>query len=525
MLFNSYGFILFFLPACLLGYFVLGRSGSSRLAFGWLVGCSLLFYGAWNVAYPFVLLGSVGFNFFMGQRLTKKSGGPFSPRMLLGLGVGGNLLLLGYCKYANFFIESIASFWAPGFSSVQVLLPLAVSFFTFQQIAYLIDTAQGKIECHGFLDYLLFVSFFPKLTAGPIVTYGEMFPQLRRPDICRFRSENLAVGVTIFSLGLFKKVIVAEQAARYVNPLFGAALSGVHCSFFEAWGGVLAYSFQIYFDFSGYSDMAIGLARMFGFVLPENFNSPYKSRSITEFWRCWHISLSNFLKRYIYIPLGGNRLGSIRKHLNLMVTMLLAGAWHGAGWTFVVWGGVHGAFLVINNIWSGWHEVLAKRWSLLRGGRTYDRFACLITFLTVSIAWVFFRAENMETALSVLGSLFGTHGFAMPYDFQGKLNTFFNAGDMLAAMGIPFTSANGLLEKKQLVLLALMGGTVGLFPNTQQLMELSQPCLNVTASPLTNLWGFLRWRPNTPFLFITLIVFLIGFLAITQKSEFIYFRF
>ena len=524
MLFNSYGFILFFLPICLLGYFLLGRKGGSRLAFAWLAGCSLLFYGAWNVAYPFILLGSVGFNFFLGQRLAKKGGNPFSRKMLLGLGIGGNLLLLGYCKYVNFFIESISSFWSPNFSSLQVMLPLAVSFFSFQQIAYLVDSAQGKTEAHTFLDYLLFVSFFPKLTAGPIVTYGEMFPQLTRPDICRFRPENLAVGLTIFSVGLFKKVIVAEQAARYANPLFGAAFNGVSTSFFEAWGGVLAYSFQIYFDFSGYSDMAIGLARMFGFVLPENFNSPYKSRSITEFWRCWHISLSNFLKRYIYIPLGGNRLGSIRKHLNLMITMVLAGAWHGAGWTFVVWGGMHGAFLVINNIWHGWHQAIASRWRVLRGG-AYDRFACLVTFLAVSVAWVFFRAENMATSFSVLGSLFGRHGFAMPYDFQEKLNAFLKIGDLLAALGVPFTSAHGLLEKKQLVLLALMGGAVSLLPNTQQIMELAKPGLNITASPLPGRLGFARWRPNNIFLLITLVLFLVSFLTITQKSEFIYFRF
>lgn len=524
MLFNSYGFILFFLPTCLLGYFLLGQRGGSRWAFSWLAGCSLLFYGAWNVAYPLVLMGSIAFNFFMGQKIAKNSVELFSRKMLLGIGVVGNLLLLGYCKYANFFIDSIASFLSPGISSLQVMLPLAVSFFSFQQIAYLFDSSQGKTKGHNFLDYLLFVSFFPKLTAGPIVTYGEMFPQLTSPDIYRFRSENLAVGLTLFSLGLFKKMIVAEQAARYANPLFAATLNGVQSSFFEAWGGVLAYSFQIYFDFSGYSDMAIGIARMFGFILPENFNSPYKSRSITEFWRCWHISLSNFLKRYIYIPLGGNRLGSIRKHVNLLITMLLAGAWHGAGWTFVVWGGVHGAFLVINNIWHGWHQALSSRWRLLRGG-AYDRFACLVTFLTVSVAWVFFRAENMETSFSVLGSLFGRQGFAMPYDFQEKLNTFFKTGDLLAAMGISFTSTHGLLEKKQLVLLALMGGAVSFLPNTQQIMELSKPCLNVTALPLGDRFGFMRWRPNALFLLIALMLFLTSFLAITQKSEFIYFRF
>lgn len=341
MLFNTYEFILAFLPISVLAFYLIGKLIGNRAAVASLILASLFFYGWWNPAYLTLIGASILVNYGLGQRLRLANyhsrSAMKSATLMAGIVI--NLGLLGYFKYMNFFVDTAADLFGTGFTLERIVLPLAISFFTFQQITYLVDTSRGLAEEYGFLHYTLFVTFFPQLIAGPIVHHSEMMPQFVRKDLCKFRHRNLAIGMSIFALGLFKKVIIADNVAVFGTPVFDAANAGVTLSFIEAWGGALAYTFQLYFDFSGYSDMALGLARMFGIRLPLNFNSPYKAVNIVEFWRRWHMTLSRFLRDYLYIQLGGNRKGVTRRHANLMATMLFGGLWHGAGWTYVAWGG------------------------------------------------------------------------------------------------------------------------------------------------------------------------------------------
>ena len=291
MLFNSYTFIFLFLPTVLLGFHLIGKQGHHRVAIAWLVGASLFFYGWWNPAYLGLMLVSIFFNYGIGVSL---GGAPKQPnkKPILIFGVIVNLGLLAYFKYANFFVDNLNNIAGTDIVLEQIILPLAISFFTFQQIAYLVDAWRGETKEYNFLHYCLFVTFFPQLIAGPIVHHKEMLPQFAKDVVYKLRSKHLAIGLTIFAIGLFKKVVLADGISVYASPVFDAAEAGVVLTFFEAWGGSLAYTFQLYFDFSGYSDMAIGIARMFGIRLPLNFNSPYKATSIIDFWRKWHITLS-----------------------------------------------------------------------------------------------------------------------------------------------------------------------------------------------------------------------------------------
>ncbi len=313
MLFNSYEFIFLFLPITLLGFHLIGKHEHYRIAIAWLVGASLFFYGWWNPAYLGLILFSILFNYSIGVLLGNSPGNKLSKKTILTIGVSINLLVLGYYKYANFFVDTLNALNSTNIVLYEVILPLAISFFTFQQITYLVDSYRGQTKEYKFLHYCLFVTFFPQLIAGPIVHHKEMLPQFANNIVYKIRSKNLAIGITIFALGLFKKVVLADGVSVYSTPVFDAAESGVILTFFEAWAGALAYTFQLYFDFSGYSDMAIGIARMFGILLPLNFNSPYKSTSIIDFWRRWHITLSRFLRDYLYIPLGGNKKGKLRR--------------------------------------------------------------------------------------------------------------------------------------------------------------------------------------------------------------------
>ena len=324
---------------------------SSRQALLWLSLASLFFYGYWNPKYLLLLAGSVLANYLIGLKIRSLSGQRSQAKLLATLGIVLNLGLIGYYKYAGFFVEEIAAIVNQDWSVDSIILPLAISFFTFQQIAYLVDCFQNKVKSHSFLEYLIFVTFFPQLIAGPIVHQADMLSQFRSANSHRRNIDFLATGITIFALGLFKKVIIADNLSAFATPLFSEAMDGTILSFAEAWTAALSWTFQLYFDFSGYSDMAIGLALMFGIVLPVNFASPYKATSIIEFWRCWHITLSNFLRDYLYIPLGGNRNGQLARYRNLGLTMLLGGLWHGAGWTYVIWGGLHGLYLTINHLW------------------------------------------------------------------------------------------------------------------------------------------------------------------------------
>ena len=411
MLFNSIEFIFVFLPVVLLVFYMIGSYGNHRIAISWLVGASLFFYGWWNPAYLGLILASILFNYAMGAALVSRNDRPHAP-YLLALGVACNLAILAYYKYANFFVDNLNMLSGSSYHLETIILPLAISFFTFQQITFLVDASRGETREYNFLHYSLFVTFFPQLIAGPIVHHREMLPQFAKDSIYRVNQSNLAIGIAIFLLGLFKKVVLADGVAAYATPVFAAAESGEIITFFEAWAGALAYTFQLYFDFSGYSDMAIGIARMFNIRLPVNFNSPYKAVNIIEFWRRWHMTLSRFLRDYLYFPLGGNRKGQPRRYVNLMVTMLLGGLWHGAGWTFVAWGFMHGLFLVINHAWHGLRRLFrSEPGSLGLPGRGV---AWLVTFLSVVVSWVMFRAESFESATVILQGMAGMNGFVLP---------------------------------------------------------------------------------------------------------------
>ncbi len=417
MLFNSVEFIFGFVPAVLLGFFLLARF-SRAVALGWLTAASLFFYGWWNPAWLPLLLASMAFNFTVGRALASAP-----QRRWLWLGIGVNLALLTHYKYAGFFHYTLMlalEGGAPAASAPALPdLPLGISFFTFTQIAFLVDVHQRKAADFNPVRYGLFVTYYPHLIAGPILHHREMMPQFERPEIFRFNPAWLAAGITIFVLGLFKKTVLADRFAGLAHNTFTAAAAGDQpIGFFEAWGAALSYTLQLYFDFSGYSDMAIGLALMIGMQLPLNFHSPYKARSITEFWHRWHMTLSRFLRDYLYIPLGGNRRGPLRRYTNLMLTMLLGGLWHGAGWTFVAWGALHGALLVLHGLWRSAVVLLpvVTRPGLLHraGARAFSLAGWLLTFFAVVVGWVIFRAADLPAALAILHGMAGLNGAQLP---------------------------------------------------------------------------------------------------------------
>ena len=351
MLFNSYLFLFGFLPVTLVGFALLSWLSARRLGFLWLVICSAAYYGYWSWWYLQLLLISMSVNYLIatlwlcrGSRRIRKMG--------LIFGLVFNLSVLGYFKYTNLFISTVDALTDRGIPLRNIVLPLGISFFTFQKIAYLVDVYRGRGYSRNFLDYCLFVVFFPQLIAGPIVHPREILPQFSRRKAFGITAKNLSIGFTIFFFGLAKKVLIADSLSPTASSVFDGAAAGHLPGLTNAWLGTLAYTLQLYFDFSGYTDMAIGLARIFGVRLPINFNSPYQSTSIVDFWRRWHITLSRFLRDYLYIPFGGNRRGKTRRYLNLMITMLLGGLWHGANWTFLFWGGLHGAYLCVNHAWA-----------------------------------------------------------------------------------------------------------------------------------------------------------------------------
>ena len=413
MLFNSYEFIFVFLPITFFIYFYLNHKRLTIASKGFLVFSSLFFYSWWNIAYLPLILLSMLFNYLIGNSLNKdgnenKIGNKktFSKKSILIFGIVSNLALLGYFKYADFFIENFNFISGSNVNLLHMVLPLAISFFTFQQIAYLVDSYRGETKEYDFLNYALFVTFFPQLIAGLIVHHKEMMPQFASKWNMVKNYRNIALGLFIFSIGLFKKVVIADTFAVWATAGFDTATT---LNFFEAWATSLSYTFQLYFDFSGYTDMAIGIALLFNIKLPINFNSPYKALSIQDFWRRWHITLSRFLRDYIYIPLGGNKKGNFRTYTNLMATFILGGFWHGAGWTFLFWGFLHGLSLAIHRLWQ---TLGFKMWTWL---------AWLITFNFVNIAWVFFRAKEWDDALRILSSMFSLDNIVIDMKFKEKL--------------------------------------------------------------------------------------------------------
>lgn len=385
MLFNSQAFVLGFLPAVLAAYYAV-RTAAARQAV--LVVASLLFYAGWDLRFVPALAGLTVANWLVAQWW----GAVRRDAVLLG-GVALNLLVLGVCKYANFVGANVAALLGTGFTPWDIVLPLGVSFFTFQKISYLVDLRRGDRHVYGLLEFAAFVTFFPQLIAGPLVRHNEMIPQFARDPRGPEVWENLSRGAVLFLIGFAKKVGVADTAAQTADAVFG---TGAPVGMAAAWAGIGAYGLQILFDFSGYSDMAIGLGRMFGLRLPFNFDAPYRAASIREFWRRWHITLSRFLRDYVYIPMGGNRGGHAAR--NVVATMLLGGLWHGAAWTFVAWGGAHGVALAVNGAWArrGWRMPAPLGWAL--------------TLLFVLAAWVLFRAPDFPAALRVYAGALGLAG-------------------------------------------------------------------------------------------------------------------
>jgi alginate O-acetyltransferase complex protein AlgI len=400
MLFNSLVFLFIYAPIAIAGFYLLGARRPA-LAVAWLGLMSLLFYAAWYPLHTLILLSSITANFFAGILISRA--GPRRAVMLAAVAL--NLLALCYYKYFGFFGSAASAALGLHWSIGEIALPLGVSFFTFTQIAYLVDTYEGKVKEHNFSRYLLFVTYFPHLVAGPIIHHKDVMTQFARAETFRFNEVNFGLGCCIFIIGLFKKVVIADNVALMVGPVFALAEAGAPLAAAHAWAGALAYTLQLYFDFSGYSDMAIGLSMMLNVRLPFNFDSPYQARSIIDFWRRWHISLSTFLRDYLYIPLGGNRLGNGRRYLNMGITMLLGGLWHGAGWTFIVWGALHGAYLSLNHLW----RERGPRSPALQG-RAFSAFGWLLTMLAVILAWVFFRAQTLGGALHLLGAMAGQAG-------------------------------------------------------------------------------------------------------------------
>jgi alginate O-acetyltransferase complex protein AlgI len=460
MLFNSYGFIYLFLPIVLLGFFLLARV-SHTYAAAWLAAASLFFYGYWNPAYIGLLLGSIVFNYAFGLWIAKAGvrHDVSGKKRLMIVAISANLLLLCYYKYANFFLNNINSAANTHFSFGEIILPLGISFFTFTQIAFLVDTYQDKVKEYNFIHYTLFVTYFPHLIAGPVLHHKEMMPQFAHTATYRIDWNNVASGLMLFTLGLCKKVLMADALAPYVNSVFNGVqhglATGILPTTYEAWAGALAYTLQIYFDFSGYTDMALGIALMFGIRLPINFNSPYKASSIIEFWRRWHMTLSRFLRDYLYIPLGGNRSGILRRYLHLMVTMLLGGLWHGAGWTFVLWGALHGAYLTINHLWREAFPERLLRWtpswlSSLTGAS--------FTFIAVVTAWILFRSSDLVQASTILKAMYGVD--ARPINFDAVLH-----GQLLPTTNL-FEHTSGR-DLSRLLVVGLIW--VWFFPNSTQL--------------------------------------------------------
>ncbi|GMR15826.1 MAG: MBOAT family protein [Gammaproteobacteria bacterium] len=512
MLFNSYEFIFIFLPVTLLAYVAIVKFGSRRISFVWLIAASLFFYGWWNPAYLGLIMGSMFFNYSIGTLLST-DGNTKKRKLLLISGISTNLLLLAYYKYANFFIDNINIVFSVNWNVEHIILPLAISFFTFQQITYLVDTYRGETREYNFLQYALFVSFFPQLIAGPIVHHREMMPQFSKMESFSLKYEYVAVGLSIFFLGLFKKVVLADSLSPYTIEIFSAASRGEILSFFEAWKGSLAYTFQLYFDFSGYSDMAIGLAFLFGIRLPLNFNSPYKATSIIDFWRRWHMTLSRFLKDYLYVPLGGSRKGTSRRYVNLMITMLLGGLWHGAGWTFVIWGGLHGIYLVANHAWRNFKKILSMPAIHNRFTRFFSR---LITFLAVVVAWVYFRADNIDTANLMVKSLFGQGGIVWPEDVRSQLGVF---ADVFSSWGMQYHYVEYFNGIENLLLMLVLMLFVWFVPNLQQLF-VRYPAIIDSLQP-----GSIQWRPNKKWNLFIILISVVSILKLGQVSEFLYFQF
>jgi len=495
MLFNSFEFILLFLPLVLIGYYLLNRSANASISKIWLVFCSLFFYSWWNISYLPLLLISIIYNYCTGILLGNSKSG----RMRFILAMGGvvfNIALLGYYKYWGFIVFNTNTLFNTEYPLLHIALPLAISFFTFQQIAYLVDCYRGDVKESSFLNYMLFITFFPQLIAGPIVHHKEMMPQFDRHENRLFNFENQAKGVFIFSIGLFKKVILADTFAIWSTQGFNQVNE---LSMIEGWVTALSFVFQLYFDFSGYMDMAMGAALFFNIKLPLNFNSPYKALDIQEAWNRWHMTLGRFLYQYVYIPmnklmlkrvftpLGMKKQVMLRTNLSLILLFLISGIWHGAGWTFITFGLLHGIATVCHRIWK-------------KAGLKLPRIpAWFLTFGFIVIAFTFFRAASITDALKVLSSMFGLNGIVLPVKFEG-LFAHIQIQNIIVFDNFTMINMSGAI--KYLIIGFIL---VLCCRNSVQLME--------------------KFKPNVLYLIFSLFLLLYSLMNLTKVSEFLYFNF
>jgi alginate O-acetyltransferase complex protein AlgI len=518
MLFNSAEFLFGFAPVAVLGFYLLGRF-SRVLAIRWLILVSLVFYGWWRPLNVLIIAPSIAVNFVLARTLLRLGQNEQSRRAsqaVLLVGILFNVVFLGVFKYTDFMAGTINDVFGTNLILQHIILPLGISFITFQKIAFLIDVQAGRIKSFTFQDYCTFVMFFPQLVAGPIVHYREMMPQFQAAS-CRFNQENVAVGLTLLLFGLFKKVILADKMAPLVTPIYEHAAAGAHIPFATAWMAAIGFTLQIYFDFSGYTDMALGLARLFGIKLPPNFNSPLRASSIIDFWLRWHMTLTRFLTAYIYNPLVlsltrrrlakgrpgfGGRSATVGAFVSLLMvptilTMCISGLWHGAGYGFIVWGMLHGIYITINH---AWRLVAVRIW---RDIRNYDRFmkplGQLVTFLTVAATMVFFRAPTITAAIDLVEGIVGLHGFGLPQDL---------------------ISTGKLIGLLLFIALAL--------PNTLQILDRYEPALGVrpgSAKSTIGKIGILKWGPSLPWAIAMSAVAAIAFVYIGGPSEFLYWQF
>lgn len=388
MLFSSYEFLFCFLPITIIGYYLILNAKKVNMARGWLVIASLFFYGWFNIKYLPIIIVSILINFSIGKGIKKEDK---YKKIYFIIGATFNVGLLCYFKYYDFFVENVNVLFKTNWTLKHLLLPLGISFFSFQQLSYLIDVYKGETKDYSLLNFSLFVTFFPQLIAGPIVLHSEIMPQFDDKEKQRLNWDNIASGIFMFSIGFFKKLVIADSFAVWATNGFDSTAS---LTFYQGWFVSLAYTMQIYFDFSGYSDMAVGIGKIFNIDLPANFLSPYKSTSISEFWRRWHITLGRALSTYVYKPLGGNRKGRVKTYINLLLTFLVSGLWHGAAWTFVFWGLLHGIASVIDRLFRD------NNWKINK------YVSWFLTFMFVNCAWVFFRAATFERAFEILKAMF-----------------------------------------------------------------------------------------------------------------------
>ena len=487
MLFNSYIFILLFIPLCLLGYFLLNRIKLFVPAQFFLFGMSLWFYGYFNYRYLLIIIVSIFINYglyvFIGKFRAQKKALPF-----LIAGIVFNLGILGFFKYTDFFIDTINQVFKSNIPLLKIVLPLGISFFTFQQVSFIVDTYKGNVGKYKFIYYASFVAFFPQLIAGPIVTHDELINQFTDESKKRLDFDNLTKGIFMFTIGLSKKVLIADVLGSIVN--YGYVASE-RLNSASAWLVILCYTLQIYFDFSGYCDMAVGLGKMFNIDIPMNFNSPYKSKSINEFWDRWHMTLTRFFTRYIYIPLGGNRKGEARTYLNIFIVFFLSGLWHGAGWNFILWGVMHGIFCIITRFIEKRFEKIPKALGYL---------GWIVTFIFVNITWVFFRAESIPAALDILKTAF-SFKFA-PID--PIIINAFRTPELIQLMAF----ADIELKFPNIIPWGFMivSTVIALFlPNSKKMFD--------------------KFKPNAATLLFTIIFFVWSFISLSGVSTFLYFNF